>query len=872
MNLSKFDFRKSVRSPIIYSLIFIGAIISLLYLASITYRQLVRVKNEELKDVEIYKVSSELTSVFANLLRVEKFEHEYLSSKDSNTLETINQILNETSKKITALDNLTEKPIQNPYYAGLKENLHNWQKLNSRIGTEVTEDSSIGVIQSNQLLVTGEYNEKISLLLDKFNSYEQQTGNQNSKNPDSLANLTPISYFLAITFSLVIFTFSFYRIIRDRGHIISANQNITLQNLIISNAEQNSLSGTYALNHKNEPIYISDNIFRLLGYEPGDVKMKKSIFVGLEDTDDIERIKKNREALWASSGSASWDFTINSKTGNSKHFREYAEILSFGRKPIMIGMLQDISKDRIAKNQLEAKNKELSLQNTIFTHSEASALVGTCIWNITKQKFTCSDNFKKLLGQDIEFPLSSPHQLLSYLPKEEQLSTIQLITDSLQNKKQIQRVFEITIPERGVKYMRMTGTYVSVTDEDYAIGTFQDITNDILLNEKLQSKDAQLKRSELNHNLMINEVEDYAIILLNQEGIIENWNKGAEKIKGYKEKEIIGKSFSIFYTEEERYRHVPQQLLKIAESEGRARHEGWRIRKDGSQFWGSTVITAIHDENDKTIGFTKVTRDLTAQRIFEENNEKSRRSIEMKNAELEQINKELSTFNHMASHDLQEPLRKIQTFISIIKEDESNELTETSSLYFEKIRGSANRMQKLIQDLIDYSYLRSEQVVEAVNLNIILQNVLQELTTRIEENGVQIKVTTLPEIKGIPFQLEQLFTNLIDNSIKYRHTERTSVISISSDIIRGSQISTDVTPGNREFHRITIHDNGIGFDNQYADSIFNLFQRLHGKSDFSGTGIGLAICKKVMHNHHGFIAAEGHPGIGSTFFLYFPVS
>lgn len=390
---------------------------------------------------------------------------------------------------------------------------------------------------------------------------------------------------------------------------------------------------------------------------------------------------------------------------------------------------------------------------------------------------------------------------------------------------------------------------------------FCKVTRDIT--DKKITED-NLRMSEERYHQMIAEVQDYAIILLSVEGIIENWNAGAEKIKGYFGKEIIGKKFEIFYTEEDRKNGLPNRLLNIAKEEGKAIQQGWRVRKDGTKFWGTIVITAIHNREGQIIGFTKVTRDLTAQKIAED-------KLATYTAELEKRNSELEQFAYVASHDLQEPLRKIQTFTELIRENYDDKAFIEK--YFEKLSFSAARMSELIKALLNYGRLsrhKGASETAEVNLNDILREVKIDFELLIEEKKATITSSDLPIIHGNIFQLGQLFSNLISNSLKF--SKELPIIKITSAIVPKDKLPlSDKVFLNENYFQIVIEDNGIGFENEYRELIFSLFQRLHGKqSAYAGTGIGLALCKKIMDIHDGFITADGKPGEGATFTVYFP--
>lgn len=398
---------------------------------------------------------------------------------------------------------------------------------------------------------------------------------------------------------------------------------------------------------------------------------------------------------------------------------------------------------------------------------------------------------------------------------------------------------------------------------------FQQLTADFekRLEEKtadLQLKNEELRKSEERYHKMIEEVEDYAIILLDQTGIIQNWNKGAEKIKGYKEEEIIGKSFKIFYSKQDQESGLATNLLNQAREYGKAIHEGWRMRKDGSKFWGSIVITALHDKDDNIMGFSKVTRDLTERKLAED-------KLKEYTSELEFQNKELEQFAYAASHDMKEPLRKINFYNSYIAETSADKLDEKSRLYLTRSLNAVNRMNILIDDLLAYSRTTSnaEHFTET-DLNKIIEEVKALHKEDIEQKKVIIEVGQLPVIQAVPFQIKQLFENLVNNSIKYKHPHRNTLISITSELLKRDDIKDKELKSASFYYKISHTDNGIGFEPQHAGKIFEIFQRLNNQSGASGSGIGLAICNRIVQNHKGYIRATGKLNAGACFEIFLP--
>jgi signal transduction histidine kinase/CHASE3 domain sensor protein len=288
------------------------------------------------------------------------------------------------------------------------------------------------------------------------------------------------------------------------------------------------------------------------------------------------------------------------------------------------------------------------------------------------------------------------------------------------------------------------------------------------------------------------------------------------------------------------------------------------VRKDGSIRHFRSIGRYITNNKGNKI-LIGINNDITDQYLIS-------KSLEDRNQELEKSNKELASFNHVASHDLQEPLRKIQTFISRIFEKESHNLTDTGRDYFQRIQAAANRMRILIDDLLLFSRANKiEKIFEEADLDVLLAAAQQDLTEAIEEKNAKIYAASLPTLSVIPFQIQQLFINLIGNSIKYSKPETPPVININCEIVKARKYPFLNKNNNQQYYKITLSDNGLGFEGEYAEAIFTLFYRLHNNSDYPGTGIGLAICKKIIENHKGFIKADSVLGEGSTFSIFFPI-
>ncbi|RXJ52657.1 PAS domain-containing sensor histidine kinase [Gelidibacter gilvus] len=245
--------------------------------------------------------------------------------------------------------------------------------------------------------------------------------------------------------------------------------------------------------------------------------------------------------------------------------------------------------------------------------------------------------------------------------------------------------------------------------------------------------------------------------------------------------------------------------------------------------------------------------------------------LKEKNIDLEKINKELQSFVYISSHDLQEPLRKIQTFSSRILETEYESLSDNAKKYFNRMQKSAYRMQNLIQDLIAYSRTGVQELTfEAVDLSEIIEDVKETLSEEFEENHVTLKLHNVCTLQAIPVQFKQIMHNLISNSMKFGKTDHPVIIEINCEKVEASNLAVGSLTDYDHFYHISYLDNGIGFEPDYNEKIFEVFQRLHSKDEYSGTGIGLAIVKRIIENHEGYIFAKGKLNEGARFDIYLP--
>ena len=372
------------------------------------------------------------------------------------------------------------------------------------------------------------------------------------------------------------------------------------------------------------------------------------------------------------------------------------------------------------------------------------------------------------------------------------------------------------------------------------------------LAEELELHIAELKKSEERFRLLINGVKDYAIYMIDVNGNIVSWNEGAKKIKGYGSDEVIGKHFSIFYTPEDLKQKAPDHNLKMASEKGNYESEGWRMKKNGSAFWADVIFTALYDDAGKLYGFSKITRDITERKKLED-------SLKKSNEQLETINKELEAFTYSVSHDLRAPLRAIDGYAQMLDEDYNKKLDDEGKRLLSTVQYNAKKMGILIDDLLAFSRLGRKEIEKTeIDMKELAQIALAE-AGRMKEHKANVKIKELQPAFADYALMNQVMVNLISNAIKYSSKTAKPDIEIKSE------------QKNREVI-YSVKDNGAGFDMQYANKLFGVFQRLHKQEEFEGTGVGLAIVQRIINKHGGKVWAEGETGKGATFFFSLPVN
>ena len=516
--------------------------------------------------------------------------------------------------------------------------------------------------------------------------------------------------------------------------------------------------------------------------------------------------------------------------------------------------------------EITHENKDQSM-TAVFGIAEELLQFGTWTWTARTNQFEWSDGMFQLMGYEpgsAQFN-QTQNQLQASVTDINGSGLQEVFNRAVKGKKIIEFQHPL-ITREGLHRIVFTQGKIEWNEKGELariIGVSRDITDQSRLNKDLQ--DYKQTMMEMEKFLSSGSWE---VNIQGDEQFI-TWSSGKFELFGYDsaDADLLPVTNRELYT-----RHVSQadlpRLNTILENEIYENDEfTWEYEittVQGDKKILESYARIVKDVFGKPFKIIGATRDKTKIREYEE-------SLKMKIQELDRSNKELEEFAYIASHDLQEPLRKITAFSERLKDRAKKELGPESHLYLDRMMVGTANMRMLIDNLLEFSRTRrNNDLFESCDLNQILKNTEADLELKIEETGTHFQSARLPVLEAIPSQMQQLFNNILVNAIKFRKPDTPPVVRISCDILSDIEKQLLRLPSALTYFRIKIRDNGIGFEQEYANKIFQIFQRLHGKSEYPGSGIGLAICKKIAENHHGMIQAESQPGQGATFIIILP--
>lgn len=400
------------------------------------------------------------------------------------------------------------------------------------------------------------------------------------------------------------------------------------------------------------------------------------------------------------------------------------------------------------------------------------------------------------------------------------------------------------------------------------------------VNENLRLLEEQTARkSELHFHTLIKDSSDITGIFM-PDGTVKFISPSIENILGYPLEKSVGSNCFDFINPEDAENLRSDFQKTVADREFVFRNEFRYKHRDGSWRILEGIGKAFYDQDGNFLGILQNSRDVTDRKVAEN-------QLRSSAAKLERSNRELQDFAYVASHDLQEPLRKVQAFGDRLSRKYSDSLGDEGNDYIRRMRDAAGRMQVLINDLLTFSRVTTKaKPFQKIDLNKIVGEVVSDLEIRIEKTNGQVEIGELPEIDADPVQMRQLLQNLIGNALKFHKANESPVIKVfaqkivneeKESLINADEIHSTITDeklnnAENNFFQLVIKDNGIGFDEKYLDRIFTVFQRLHGRSEYEGSGIGLAVCRKIVERHNGQITAHSEPEKGATFIVTLPLT
>jgi len=403
------------------------------------------------------------------------------------------------------------------------------------------------------------------------------------------------------------------------------------------------------------------------------------------------------------------------------------------------------------------------------------------------------------------------------------------------------------------------------------VGSMMDITELEEASTLLQQKNSELQKV-IDEFKFVTDFMPQLVWATRPDGYHDFYNKGWYDYTGLSYEETKDKGWALVLHPEDYNRTWTEWQESLAS--GKPYQAEYRFRRhDGVYRWFLARALPLRDENGNIVKWFGTCTDIHDQKmasdILEQKVQERTAELQKMNQELEVSNNELLQFASVASHDLKEPLRKIHMFGNLIRDRYLNDKDDTAKEYMNRIIVSSARMTRLINDLLNFTRLSVNSEMEMTDLNVVMEEVLSDLEVAIEEKSAQIELGKLPKAEVIPGQLRQVFQNIVSNALKFSKKDQRPHIQITAETLDTFSLTAPAA-NEGKYYRITISDNGIGFDNQYADKIFTIFQRLHPREKYDGTGIGLAITKKIIERHNGLVGATSAEGQGTTFTFVMP--
>jgi len=609
--------------------------------------------------------------------------------------------------------------------------------------------------------------------------------------------------------------------------------------------------------------YINKKVTDVLGYTYEDINTWDDGILQLVFKEDQERVQEEIKKFYEleDENSHLYECRLNDKQGDWRYFRTRGTVLrrnDAGKPGSLLFIAEDIT-EQYKSSQEIVQLKQLQL--------ETESLLGFGVYNydIITGDVKWSDGIYNILeyDKDRDAPIITFDVYLAHVAEPDRAMLQSVIERSIAAKS----VFTVTYPVITAKGNRRVistrGKLVINTEGEVekVVGSMLDITDEVAQQEALESYKRNMLEKEqfLDFGSWEEDLETGVIL----------WSDGMYRLFGYNPLEFSGrldisKQLYMQHVQSDDWSRSNSLRDEALKHKNEFSFEENITTRDGVNRRLQTFARVIRNEDNNVVKIIGTSRDITQLRSYE-------RNLESIVNDLNRSNKDLEEFAYIASHDLQEPLRKLSTFSERLVTRHSAEMGPEARKYAERILGATDNMRILIENLLEFSRTaRSSVPFTPVDLNVVLEQAISDHEIVIEKTAAIINSDRLPFIEAISSQMQQLFGNLIGNALKFRKPDVAPQINIKCELLTASEKSEYNFSEDLNYYRIQVKDNCIGFEQEYASKIFQIFQRLHGKVEYPGSGVGLAICKKIAENHRGTISAQGTPGEGAVFTIIVP--
>lgn len=509
------------------------------------------------------------------------------------------------------------------------------------------------------------------------------------------------------------------------------------------------------------------------------------------------------------------------------------------------------------------ESSHISKLQELFNDTEELLQFGTWQWDVATDKISWSEGMFRIMGYDRETaPQLSDEFYLSHVHPSDAEELRHIRSNAIATKTPFEYTYRITTHQHQQRIINIKMKFV-LDDQG-------EVVKGVAINRDVTEK-TQMLHDLMHYKRIVGQKEEFLNVGNWELELSTNkmtWSDGMFQLLGYgtqdKKNEIDLFEFYRLHMQSEEVKKANNAIQEVLTTGETYVRQSTLITREGTLKSVEVFGKVLKDQQGKPAKILGTVRDVTRLKEYEQ-------ELEIKVQALNRSNQELEEFAYVASHDLQEPLRKLTTFGERLKNKCADQLSEEGTQYLGRMMASAENMRILIDNLLEFSRVtRAQNLFERKDLNEIVQEVLQDHDFDGEDPKTEVLVQDLPSVEMIEPQIKQLFNNLLSNAFKFRRKDTVPVISIKSERLTKSEKDKLKLRNGNLYYKIMVTDNGIGFEETYREKIFQLFQRLHGKAEYPGSGLGLAICRKITDNHKGLIMASSTPGHGSTFSIILP--